>query len=85
MILLECPNCGPRNAGEFRYGGEVQARPSSERSDQERWPAYLYLRRNPRGYLREWWFHRAGCGRWFIAERHTKSHEVRATYLWGEA
>jgi heterotetrameric sarcosine oxidase delta subunit len=85
MILLECPNCGPRNASEFRYGGEVQVRPTPEQSDRTRWAAYLYLRRNPLGVLREWWYHRAGCGRWFIAERHTKSHEIGATYLWSEA
>ena len=84
MMLLECPNCGPRNASEFRYGGEVQARPTPEQSDRVRWTAYLYLRRNPSGLLREWWYHRAGCGRWFIAERHTKSHEVGATYFWSE-
>jgi sarcosine oxidase delta subunit len=36
------------------------------------------------GVLREWWYHRAGCGRWFIAERHTKTHEINATYLWSE-
>ncbi|MFQ5944479.1 MAG: sarcosine oxidase subunit delta, partial [Anaerolineales bacterium] len=59
MILLECPNCGPRNASEFRYGGEVQSRPAPEDSGQARWTAYLYQRRNPMGVLREWWFHRA--------------------------
>ncbi|MFQ5959911.1 MAG: sarcosine oxidase subunit delta [Candidatus Methylomirabilales bacterium] len=82
MILLECPNCGPRNASEFRYGGEVQKRPAPDRSDQLEWTTYLYLRRNPMGALREWWFHRAGCRRWLIAERHTKTHEVMDTYLW---
>lgn len=85
MILLECPNCGPRNAAEFRYGGELQARPTPEQSDQDRWTAYLYLRRNPMGVLREWWYHRAGCGRWFIAERHTKTHEVVASHYWSES
>ena len=84
MILLECPNCGPRNATEYRYGGEVQARPTPEQSDQAQWGAYLYLRRNPIGFLREWWYHRAGCRSWFIAERHTKTHEINATYFWSE-
>jgi heterotetrameric sarcosine oxidase delta subunit len=85
MILLECPNCGPRNASEFRYGGEVQARPISEGVDQTQWTSYLYLRQNPLGVLREWWLHQSGCGRWFIAERHTKSHEIHATYSWRES
>ncbi|MFQ5944117.1 MAG: sarcosine oxidase subunit delta, partial [Anaerolineales bacterium] len=43
-----------------------------------------YQRRNPMGVLREWWFHRAGCRRWLIAERHTKTHAVHATYFWSE-
>ncbi len=85
MILLECPNCGPRNAAEFRYGGEVQARPTPAEADQQRWTSYLYLRENSLGVLREWWYHRAGCGRWFIAERHTKTHEVVATRYWSRS
>lgn len=84
MIRLNCPNCGPRNVAEFRYGGEVQARPEPQESDPQRWTSYLYLRRNPLGELREWWYHRAGCGRWFIAERHTKLHQVGASHFWSE-
>ena len=42
------------------------------------------LRDNPLGVMREWWFHRAGCGLWFIAERHTKTHEIQATYAWSK-
>lgn len=80
MILLECPNCGPRNVAEFRYGGEVQMRPAGQ-PDLKSWTSYLYRRQNPLGWLREWWFHRDGCRRWFIAERHTKDHLVRATYF----
>lgn len=82
MILLECPNCGARNVAEFRYGGEVHKRPDVNGVTQQEWSDYLYMRENPLGVLREWWFHRAGCGRWFIAERHTKTHDVHKTYFW---
>ena len=81
MILLDCPNCGARNVSEFRYGGEVNQRPGVNPSAEE-WAAYLYMRENPLGNLREWWYHRAGCEQWFIAERHTKTHEVIKTYFW---
>ena len=27
MILVPCPYCGPRNASEFRWGGEIKPRP----------------------------------------------------------
>lgn len=84
-MLLNCPNCGPRNASEFRYGGEVQARPQFKEDNPVQWIHYLYLRNNPLDVLREWWFHQAGCGRWFIAERHTKSHEVHSTYFWSKS
>ena len=82
MILLECPNCGPRNAQEFRYGGELHKRPDLNAVTPEEWATYIYMRDNALGVIREWWYHRAGCGLWFIAERHTKTHEVKATYTW---
>ncbi len=81
MILMDCPNCGSRNLSEFRYGGEARPRPAPEAEPAE-WTRYVYYRRNPKDYLTEWWYHRAGCRRWFLAERHTKTHEVRSTYFW---
>lgn len=82
MILLECPNCGPRNAGEFRYGGEARKRPDLNTITPEEWSDYVFMRDNKLGVIREWWYHRAGCGLWFIAERHTKTHTVEKTYTW---
>ncbi len=83
MLQLTCPNCGIRNVHEFRFGGEVNARPKdpSATSDAE-WGAYLYMRANTRGWQSEWWYHRAGCGLWFLAERHTLTNEISRTYLW---
>ena len=31
------------------------------------------------GVQREWWYHRAGCGLWFVAERDTRTNEVART------
>lgn len=83
MIRINCPNCGPRNASEFRFGGEVNPRPPQPLtvSDPE-WAEYLYARRNRSGVQTEWWYHRYGCGLWFLAERHTRTNELLKTYVW---
>lgn len=81
MMLLACPNCGPRNVSEFRYGGEARPRPAPSDSDRQ-WTDYIYLRTNPLGTLQEWWYHRRGCRRWFLAVRHTKTHQVEKTAFW---
>ncbi|NIO07377.1 MAG: sarcosine oxidase subunit delta, partial [Deltaproteobacteria bacterium] len=67
MILIECPNCGPRNSQEFRYGGEYNPRPKkpAEASPLE-WTDYVYMRANRLGNQVEWWYHRAGCQLWFL-------------------
>ena len=81
MILIPCPNCGPRNVSEFHFGGEVTKRPMPQQTTPATWAAYLYMRKNVLGVQREWWYHGA-CGCWFIAERHTKTHDIQATYFW---
>ena len=83
MLLLDCPNCGPRNVSEFRHGGEVNPRPKEPGAvSDEAWADYLFMRKNTLGVQTEWWYHRAGCGRWFLAERHTLTNEVLRTYRW---
>ncbi|MFQ5408381.1 MAG: sarcosine oxidase subunit delta [Anaerolineales bacterium] len=86
MILLNCPNCGMRSVQEFRYGGEYNPRPSNamETTDAE-WADYVYMRDNKWGVQKEWWYHRSGCGLWFLAERHTRSNAVQRTYAWHPA
>lgn len=81
MILLPCPHCGSRNVQEFRYVGEVAVRPDPNGTTPEEWRAYLYMRTNPAGWTVEKWFHRAGCRRYFVVERHTMSNEVRASWI----
>jgi heterotetrameric sarcosine oxidase delta subunit len=83
MILLPCPNCGPRNVQEFRYGGEYNPRPQNpDQTEEDEWTDYVYMRANTLGVQKEWWYHRAGCELWFLAERHTLTHEVITTYTW---
>ena len=79
-FLLECPNCGPRDVYEFRYQGEVTRRPTGEPSQREL-SAYVYFRENVAGVQREWWYHRTGCGEFFLAERDTRTNEVLGTEL----
>jgi sarcosine oxidase subunit delta len=77
MFLIDCPNCGARNAAEFRYGGEYNPR-LLDASARE-WAAYVYARDNCLGVQKEWWYHRAGCRRWFLAWRHTGTNHVVET------
>ena len=79
-FLLPCPNCGPRDVGEFAYQGEVTVRPKEDPSFREL-TSYLYFRRNVAGVQREWWYHRLGCEVWFQAERDTRTNEVLKTEL----
>jgi sarcosine oxidase, subunit delta len=83
-FLLTCPNCGVREVTDFGFGGEVSVRPAS-RPDRRELNTYNYFRRNVAGVQREWWFHRAGCRVWFVAERDTRTNEVQWTALPADA
>ncbi|MEM7536244.1 MAG: sarcosine oxidase subunit delta [Chloroflexota bacterium] len=83
MMQLTCPHCGQRNQSEFRFGGEYNPRPPKPmQTTDEAWADYIYMRENKLGTQKEWWYHRSGCGTWFLAERHTKTNVVAKTYLW---
>ena len=77
MIQLSCPWCGIRNVAEFGYAGEAVRRPDPATATPGQWRDYLYFRRNPRGWVRESWYHRAGCRRYFRLDRDTVSNETR--------
>jgi sarcosine oxidase subunit delta len=79
MILLPCPWCGPRDAGEFHHIGEVTTRPDPRTADRAQWRDYLYFKANPRGWTAETWYHGAGCRRFIRVERHTETNEVRSS------
>ena len=76
--VLTCPNCGVREVTDFAFGGEQNPRPKEAPSLREL-GRYNYFRRNVAGTQQEWWLHRSGCGEWFIAERDTRTNEVRWT------
>lgn len=78
MILVPCPYCGPRNAQEFRWCGELGSRPDPATATPQEWRRYLYFKRNVAGPSVETWFHRAGCGRYFKLERDTTTNEFVA-------
>ncbi len=78
-FLIPCPNCGPREALEFSFGGESSRRPGPDASGEEL-AGYLYFRTNAQGPQVEWWLHRDGCSRWFLAVRDTATNEIQATY-----
>jgi heterotetrameric sarcosine oxidase delta subunit len=77
MLRVPCPWCGPRNADEFRFVGDAKERPDAPTATPEEWRAYLYLERNEAGWVTESWYHRAGCRRYFVAERHRTSNDFR--------
>ncbi|HEY8677038.1 MAG TPA: sarcosine oxidase subunit delta [Candidatus Dormibacteraeota bacterium] len=81
-LLVPCPGCGNREVFEFAYGGESNRRPppGAPPADLAR---YLFFRRNVAGIQVEWWYHRDGCQRWFLARRDTRSNLVAETY-WPE-
>ncbi|TLX96054.1 MAG: sarcosine oxidase subunit delta [Thaumarchaeota archaeon] len=82
-FLLECPNCGKRDVYEFRFGGEAHRRPRVNSSSEE-WMKYVYMRENVAGVQQEWWFHRLGCHKWFLAIRDTRDNSVMRTFWMGE-
>ena len=73
-FVLECPNCGVREVTDFGFGGEQLSRP--RHGGFEELNRYVYFRRNVAGVQREWWVHRSGCGKWFVAERDTRTNQV---------
>ena len=83
MLLVPCPNCGPRNASDLSYGGEAHARPDPNTATPEAWRDYLYIHDNPGGWLKENWYCSSGCRRYFQAERHTATNEFRSSPIPG--
>jgi sarcosine oxidase subunit delta len=86
MLIINCPNCGPRPEIEFRYGGEAHVpRPAAtDDLDDAAVADRLYVRSNPKGLHAERWRHAHGCGKFFNAVRDTVSDFFVATYRIGE-
>ena len=78
MLEIPGPWCGPRNETEFVCAGEAdRKRPANpEAETEEAWADYLFNTTNPKGVVREWWWHVSGCTRWFQIDRDTVTHEI---------
>ncbi len=77
-MRIVCPYCGERGNEEFSYLGDASpVRPDPAGADMPRkFAEYVYLRDNPRGVLRELWYHTAGCHAWLVVTRDTLTHEI---------
>jgi sarcosine oxidase subunit delta len=86
MLIIVCPNCGPRPELEFRYSGEAHVpRPAAtDPLDDQTVADRLYMRTNPKGLHAERWRHAHGCGKFFNAIRDTVSDMFVTTYRVGE-
>jgi heterotetrameric sarcosine oxidase delta subunit len=79
MLLIPCPWCGPRNQIEFVYGGDATVRRPSPEASADTWFDYVYVRDNPCGPHDELWQHVAGCRRWLVVTRDTRTHDILAS------
>jgi len=79
-FLIRCPHCGDRSVYEFRFGGEVKQRPTSDAPETD-WVHYSYTKANLAGVQKEWWNHRSGCRQWLQALRNTITNEVLETFF----
>ncbi len=87
MLLIPCPNCGPRDETEYHYGGQAHvAYPENpaELTDRE-WAEYLFYRDNTKGAFAERWLHSTGCRQWFNMLRDTLTYDIQAIYPMGAA
>lgn len=77
MLLIPCPHCGPRDEGEFAYGGPKRKMPDLDGThDTQTWQKALHLGHNPRGAHVELWYHSSGCETWIEVTRNPSSHEI---------
>ena len=81
MLVLTCPYCGiAADETELAPGGQAHLTRAGAGASDEAFESYRFLRDNPRGVHLERWRHAYGCGKWFLAARHTVTMEVLGTY-----
>ncbi|MDZ4092569.1 MAG: sarcosine oxidase subunit delta [Arthrobacter sp.] len=86
MLLIPCPNCGPRDETEFHYGGQAHVpypENPAELTDRE-WAEYLFYRDNTKGAFAERWLHSTSCRQWFNMLRDTVTYDIQAVYPMGQ-
>lgn len=79
MKIMNCPMNGPRNISEFTCFGPVSAEICHDDINDDEWCRYLFHQDNKAGVIREWWRH-TPSNYFFIADRHTVTDEIVATY-----
>jgi methylglutamate dehydrogenase subunit B len=86
-MRIRCPHCGDRDSREFVYLGDAApTRPNPNAPDAlEQFTTYVYLRDNPAGPHREFWYHAAGCQAWLVVTRNTATHDILAVEAAQEA
>ena len=82
MLIIDCPNCGPRHENEVGYGGQAHvAYPDDPAAlSDEQWAHYVFFRDNTKGRFAERWNHSLGCRRWFHALRDTTTYRFERVY-----
>jgi sarcosine oxidase subunit delta len=77
-MRIPCPHCGERDVREFTYLGDATVlRPDpDDASAVTRFVEFVYLRDNPAGQHREFWYHGSGCQAWLVVTRDTITHEI---------
>ena len=65
-------------AGQFTYRGDATVHRPAADAPPGAFYDYVYARRNPRGWHKEWWHHVHGCRQYLRVVRHTLTHEARA-------
>jgi sarcosine oxidase subunit delta len=78
VFLIPCPFCGPRDEVEFAYRGDATAERPPADAPAGAFADFVYARKNPRGWHREWWQHVGGCRQFVQVLRHTMTHEIAA-------
>jgi heterotetrameric sarcosine oxidase delta subunit len=76
---MRCPLNGWRGINEFAYGGEFFEMPDPDTFDDRAWSEHVFMRKNHRGPVAEWWCH-VPSANWFVALRNTATGEVIDTY-----
>ncbi|MGL3210600.1 sarcosine oxidase subunit delta [Bradyrhizobium sp. BR 1433] len=81
-MRIPCPYCGVRDVQEFTYLGDASPRrPNGLSATEAAMFDYVYLRENPRGLHKEFWYHGAGCRAWLVVRRDTLTHTIDSVVL----
>lgn len=82
-MRIPCPYCGSRDLSEFVYYGDAAPKrpnPLAENAS-ELFFGYVYLRDDPAGPHREFWYHASGCRSWLVVNRDTRTHDIASAVL----